>query len=384
MADPKGPLNLLALGTWFHPPFPKTWLTSAEDGGGIRGVCEVLVLQKIMYRLQKLRGLEEEPKPCDYFHLVGGTSTGGLIALMLGRFRMTATQCLGEYTTLAKTVFGEPKIRFGIPSKSGMFSATNLKEAVQDLAIKRGEQKDARMILEEESPACRRYCNPHHPHVLDCFADGITFSFVTALPSANFESPVLLRTYKSRSEMPIECTIWEAARATTAASTFFKPVDIKRHGGRTTTFIDAGLRVNNPLEVVMKEAQECYGPDRKVQCILSLGTGHKGVMGIDKKSNYPVELLNCLTQLATDCILVDKRYANRFQDRDGFYFRFNLDHGAENISLKDWKEINTLSDHVDTYMDNPRVNKDINAVVGLLCNPRNVDTLPSLSSINLG
>ena len=32
----------------------------------------------------------EEAHPCDYFDLIGGTGTGGLIAIMLGRLRMVS------------------------------------------------------------------------------------------------------------------------------------------------------------------------------------------------------------------------------------------------------------------------------------------------------
>lgn len=31
-----------------------------------------------------------EAHPCDYFDLIGGTGTGGLIAIMLGRLRMVS------------------------------------------------------------------------------------------------------------------------------------------------------------------------------------------------------------------------------------------------------------------------------------------------------
>lgn len=47
------------------------------DGGGIRGVSELVILHALMKRIQEIGELEEIPKPCDYFHLVGGTSTGG-------------------------------------------------------------------------------------------------------------------------------------------------------------------------------------------------------------------------------------------------------------------------------------------------------------------
>jgi patatin-like phospholipase/acyl hydrolase len=47
------------------------------DGGGIKGISELLILQHIMVAVQGQRGLAEEPRPCDYFDLVGGTSTGG-------------------------------------------------------------------------------------------------------------------------------------------------------------------------------------------------------------------------------------------------------------------------------------------------------------------
>ena len=49
----------------------------ATDGGGIRGVSELLILEEIMKRLQFDMGLAELPKPCNFFHLIGGTSTGG-------------------------------------------------------------------------------------------------------------------------------------------------------------------------------------------------------------------------------------------------------------------------------------------------------------------
>ena len=74
------PVNLLSLGALsvsislsHHLLIPDLW----TDGGGIRGVSELTILDEIMRRVQDRQRLPELPKPCDYFHLIGGTSTGG-------------------------------------------------------------------------------------------------------------------------------------------------------------------------------------------------------------------------------------------------------------------------------------------------------------------
>lgn len=43
--------------------------------------------------------------PAHYFDYVGGTSTGGLISIMLGRLRMSVDDCMREYETLSETIF---------------------------------------------------------------------------------------------------------------------------------------------------------------------------------------------------------------------------------------------------------------------------------------
>jgi patatin-like phospholipase/acyl hydrolase len=48
------------------------------DGGGIRGLSSLLVLKQLMETIGSKAGLESAPRPCDYFDVIGGTSTGGL------------------------------------------------------------------------------------------------------------------------------------------------------------------------------------------------------------------------------------------------------------------------------------------------------------------
>ena len=49
----------------------------STDGGGIRGLSELLILKEIMARIQYKDGLTELPLPCDYFDMIGGSGTGG-------------------------------------------------------------------------------------------------------------------------------------------------------------------------------------------------------------------------------------------------------------------------------------------------------------------
>ena len=215
-------------------------------------------------------------------------------------------------------------------------------------------------------------------------AANCTSSFVLALTSVNVAKPQLLRTYEAQYQRSINCPVWQAARATTAASTIFKPISIDLGHGIKTDFIDAGLHSNNPMGSLLEEARECYGDSRKVRCILSIGTGHPGVIGMSEKGIYAAELIGALKKLATDSIQEHNRWATRFADRDNLYFRFNLDHGAENVSLMEWNMINDLSVHVKVYMEEVPVRKAIDSVVMLLCESRHDESLPTLSSILRG
>jgi len=47
------------------------------DGGGIRGMSELIILDEIMHRVQRKGNLATVPLPADYFDMICGTSTGG-------------------------------------------------------------------------------------------------------------------------------------------------------------------------------------------------------------------------------------------------------------------------------------------------------------------
>ena len=58
----------------------------------MRGLSSLVILREIMEEVQRQAKLKETSRPCDYFDLIGGTSTGGLIAIMLGRLKMVQFQ----------------------------------------------------------------------------------------------------------------------------------------------------------------------------------------------------------------------------------------------------------------------------------------------------
>lgn len=46
------------------------------DGGGIRGISELVILEEIMHRVGRVLKVETA-LPADYFDMICGTSTGG-------------------------------------------------------------------------------------------------------------------------------------------------------------------------------------------------------------------------------------------------------------------------------------------------------------------
>jgi len=54
-------------------------LANLADGGGVKGLFAVIVLQAIMEQVRKIDCADKSDalRPCDYFDFICGTSTGG-------------------------------------------------------------------------------------------------------------------------------------------------------------------------------------------------------------------------------------------------------------------------------------------------------------------
>jgi patatin-like phospholipase/acyl hydrolase len=132
------------------------------DGGGVKGYTSLIILQRILRTLKDVAGLENEPRPFEVFDLIVGTSTGGLIAIMLGRLEMSIDEAIKQYEEVGKEVFGNPPA-FGLLGKfakgminSKFYDIKALQKCVKDLLRKKGIGVDEQFCI-EESPSCKVY-----------------------------------------------------------------------------------------------------------------------------------------------------------------------------------------------------------------------------------
>ncbi|MCJ1400361.1 hypothetical protein MMC11_003566 [Xylographa trunciseda] len=338
------------------------------DGGGIRGVSELLILHEIMCRLQHDLKLDELPLPCDYFHLIGGTSTGGLIAIMLGRLRMSTKEALAQYKLIASNIFSKENKKW--KTQDGYFKASTLVRDMRSMVESRTEQSDRSMKMLELAQHNSR-----------------GKAFVCAMPANNMEHPRRFRTYKVRSNASPDCEIWEAARATTAAPTFFKRISVGEEGQIPEQFIDGGLRCNNPVKEVLEEARLLFGGKRRLGCLISIGTGHKGTIGLQQPDAFqkilPTNLITALQQISTDCESTADEMERRFQNQTNRYFRFSVRHGAEQISLEEWKKLDEVTTHTISYLHSHSVTQSVDAVVRRLRNTREGPDIESSGGLML-
>ncbi|KAL2886088.1 Nephrocystin-3 [Ceratocystis lukuohia] len=69
------------------------------DDGDVGGLSSLLILENIMENIRDTEGRADIPKPCDIFDLIGGTGTGGIIAIMLGRLDLECVKTVVLATT---------------------------------------------------------------------------------------------------------------------------------------------------------------------------------------------------------------------------------------------------------------------------------------------
>ncbi|KAL9622167.1 MAG: hypothetical protein Q9160_003510 [Pyrenula sp. 1 TL-2023] len=200
------------------------------DGGGI--------LKQLMERVAITAGLDIPPKPCDYFDMMGGTSTGGIIAIMLGRLKMSIDECIKAYANLSDRVFRKKHRRIDLKNGNlqGRFDAQELEKAIKEIIVERRLPEDE-LLKDSPGAPCK--------------------VFVCAMSQRTSETVCLSSYQRARGggDRLRSVKIWEAARATSAATTFFDPISIDMDS-YSERFVDAGLGASNPIRHVWNEYKD--------------------------------------------------------------------------------------------------------------------------------
>jgi patatin-like phospholipase/acyl hydrolase len=215
----------------FTAPGPKRIL--ALDGGGIRGALSLGYLEKIEEVLrEKHKHLYQNPddfRLCHYFDLIGGTSTGAIIAAALATGEK-AEKITSLYKTLGTEIFAQKKykeftINLGFWKRT-LKLFTNYKYNSEPL------QKNLEAIFKDSVLGDLK--NKTGLCILSKRFDTFSTWPVTNNPNAR---------YFSRNRFPLKKII----RASTAAPTFFKPEVMDVGDGKISSFVDGGMSLmNNP------------------------------------------------------------------------------------------------------------------------------------------
>jgi len=315
---------------------------------------------------------------------------------MLGRLGMTTTDAIAAYHDFAENIFGWRNRRIisvspharevleGIKVAPGKFGTEKLEKIIQNLVEKTGNSEG---MLDEEPKALARafVCTQRYD---DTGAASLVMLRSYKLPgkplSQEFleqihEAPTPADTTQSSSSnaqsstpedlQPIEdytsCKIWEAARATSAASRFFRPMGIKDSRGQSTLFIDAALGCNNPVRYVCTEAAALFGVERKLGCVLSLGTGLVGTGLISTESGGLVNVVKAVVKHATTSETTNKEVQAYFGKDTNAYFRLNLPM-KKKVKLSDWQAVRSLAKDTATYLESREPSAIVDHVVDIL------------------
>lgn len=190
-------------------------------------------------------------------------STGGIIELGLGIRQWGLDYCVAEFVRLCEQAFTPREFR----------TIAGLREAA---TLKHGSKYKSTPLKCALTEAFGREELYGGRQQLYCVYD--TKVAVTATSGTGQQALVLAnysrqeeREPNYRFEFPHELEVWEAACATSAAPSFFKP--FMSSNGRT--YLDGALYYNNPIRVANHERKLIWPDvaDSPPDLILSLGTG---------------------------------------------------------------------------------------------------------------
>jgi hypothetical protein len=227
-------------------PGPKRILSL--DGGGVRGVLTLEFLKHIEDVL-RTRHATPDLKLADYFDLIGGTSTGAVIAagLALG---LDVASIAHLYHELARTVFSRRRFRIDRSSFDARPLERTLRQprALGDWALGDAAVQTGLCIVAKRADTGSTWLLSNHP----------------------------LGTYY---EMNRSILVRDAVRASTAAPSFFEPEKLMVSPGQYGAFVDGGVSTaaNPALQLFLLATLKGFHfdwPTGEDQLLLvSVGTG---------------------------------------------------------------------------------------------------------------
>ena len=139
-------------------------------------------------------------------------------------------------------------------------------------------------------------------------------------------------------------TIWQAARATSAAPGFFAPAVI---GPDRIQFVDGGVGANNPVQYAMMAAERIW-PERAVRCLVSLGSGHALMTSTPRRvgnsihylKEYNIDMENTAERFA---------YQHRHMIIEDEYYRFNVHYDMGEVFNMEWQDVDRIVTFTDKY-----------------------------------
>lgn len=211
------------------------------DGGGIRGIIPATVLAELERRTGR--------RIAELFDLIAGTSTGGILAVALtvpgagDALRWRAEELIDLYVEEGPEIFARTLGR-RIASGLGL-----LDERYDDAALE---------------AALDRY-------VGDARLSELRTDVLLTAYDTQARRPFLFASHVvAEGEPAWDHRARDAARATSAAPTYFEPLVLSARGERFC-LVDGGVFANNPALCAYAEARR-IAPERPVR-IVSLGTG---------------------------------------------------------------------------------------------------------------
>jgi patatin-like phospholipase/acyl hydrolase len=227
---------------------PQSWPPDRDfrilsiDGGGIRGIFPAAVLAD----LESLVG----PGNCvaDYFDLVAGTSTGGIIALGLGAGK-SAREVRDLYMHRGPEIF--PPVWDNVIGRAWKAFRNNVLNATFHRYSRRALERILQEFLENK-----------------VLGDSIVRLVIPAF-DGRFSEVFLFKTRHHRDyEQDWRRRMVDVALATSAAPTIYRALD---SGGYR--LIDGGIWANNPTMLAVVEALVAYDVPRERIKVLSIGCG---------------------------------------------------------------------------------------------------------------